>query len=449
MDDVITASGPRSGPGIRTYDDYHDDYSKMSNQEYDILVIGATGYTGRLVIEYLTNHQRAPSLRIAIGGRTLSKVQELANKYKGVSSAYVDVSDESSVHKSVSKSRVVVNIAGPYWARGSIVVKACAVHSVHYVDLTGEAPWLAQIIQDYDYLAYKNRACIVPCSGYDCIPADLAAYLAVQGLEKQLSMSGAPKPFQITSTASHHFKGGVSGGTIGSLFESIEEIPSDKRWNARGWALSPIRGTTRYSTLPNLLYSLPRISPPVYGGIFFMSPINEPLVRRSWGLRERYRLETEGSSATPSSFSYTEFMRTGGPVSGALLSLVLLFTTAALTFLPPIRWVAKMLLPKSGEGPAPEVLDKGNFDITHVAEAGGIAVKSYVYGNGDPGYRLSSIMIVESALLLLDSSNLTPLGHQGGILTPTVAFGDKLVEALRSTGRFEISTEVLESRKMR
>ncbi|KAH7335002.1 NAD(P)-binding protein [Rhizoctonia solani] len=409
----------------------------MSEREFDILVIGATGYTGQLVIEYLANHTRAHSLRIALGGRTLSKVQELAKKYQNVGSVYVDVSKEPSVAAAVAKTRVVVNIAGPYYSRGSVVVKACAQNGVHYVDLTAEAPWVAEIIDQYDYLAHETKACIVPCSGYDSIPSDLAAYLALQALEKQL---GGKKPTSITSTAAHTSMGGMSGGTVATLFTILEEVPKEQRWRGSGWDLSP-----RFSALPSVLYSLPRVKPTIWGGYFVMSVINSPIVRRSWGLRNRNTSESQRPT-----FSYDEFMTISGNLfAGLLMSLTIFFAAAMLIFFSPIRWLAHKVFPKSGDGPAPDKLDKGYFQVINVAEGGDVAVKATIDGDGDPGYRLTSIMIVESALLLLDSKNLTEIGKEGGILTPSVAYGDALVKALEATGRFKFGVEVLEDSKTR
>ncbi|KAF8697699.1 Saccharopine dehydrogenase NADP binding domain, partial [Rhizoctonia solani] len=414
----------------------------MSEREYDILIIGATGYTGQLVIEYLANHSRASSLRIALGGRTISKVQELAAKYKNVRAVYVDVSKEPSVEEAVAKTRVVINIAGPYWTRGSVVVKACARNGVHYVDLTGEAPWVAKIIEQYDYLAHKNKACIIPCSGYDSIPSDLAAHLALRTLEKQL---GGRIPLHISSTAAHTGNGGVSGGTAASLMSAFEEVPREQMAKGLGWELSPIPAPPGFSVLPRILYSLPHITPKIWGGYFVMSTINASIVRRSWGLR--YYRAPEAKRPT---FSYTEFTTiNGSPFWGILISLTVFIFGAAMALLPPFRWLVKNVLPKSGEGPSPDKLDKGYFGVVNVAEGGDVVVKATLDGDGDPGYRLTSIMIVESALLLLDSENLTEIGKEGGVLTPSVAYGDALLKALEGTGRFKIGVEVLEDKKMR
>ncbi|EUC62615.1 saccharopine dehydrogenase [Rhizoctonia solani AG-3 Rhs1AP] len=414
--------------------------STMSS-EFDILVIGATGYTGQLVIDYLAHHARAPDLRIALGGRTIQKVQQLAQKYINVASVHVDVDDEPSVVAAVAKTRVVINIAGPYYTRGSVVVKACARKGVHYVDLTGEAPWVAQIIDQYDYLAYKTGACIVPCSGYDSIPSDITAHVGLGALEKQL---GGTKPSHITSTTAHVFKGGMSGGTAASLFSAFEDIPSEQRRRGSGWGLSPIPPPPGFSALPGILYSLPRVTPRIWGGYFIMSSVNSAIVRRSWGLKHR----TTPAPQRPT-FSYDEFITLGGPFKGVLLSLTVLFTALGFALFPPFRWLAKKVLPQSGQGPAPEKLDKGLFRVVNVVEAGDVAVKTVFEGDGDPGYRLTSIMIVESALLLLDPANLSEQGRQGGILTPSVAYGDALVKVLEATGRFKMGVEVLEDRKTR
>ncbi|KAF8599929.1 NAD(P)-binding protein [Ceratobasidium sp. AG-I] len=413
----------------------------MTAIEYDLLVVGATGFTGRLVAEYLAGHTRAGELRVALGGRTLSKVQAVANKYPNFQAVYIDVSEEESIIAAVEKTRVVMNLAGPFWTHGSKVVRACASKGVHYVDLTGESPWLVKIIQDYDYLAHKTGSVIIPCSGYDSIPSDLAAHLAVEALEKRISEAGVPAPTEIKSVAAHRVKGGISGGTAATIFNMMEVVPREQRHVGSGWGLSPIPGPASFSPLPSILYSLPLIRPPIYGGFFLMAPLNEAVVRRSWGLRERFRL-THSSSKSPSPiFSYNEFLRTPSRLMGIALSLTFFVAAAALALLPPVRWLAKKLLPKAGEGPSLDVLDGGWFEALNVAEGAGLGVKCEIKGQGDPGYRATSVMVSESALLLLDRENLTELGKEGGILTPSTAFGGRLAEALEATGRFTVRIE--------
>ncbi|KAG8729963.1 hypothetical protein FRC10_003267 [Ceratobasidium sp. 414] len=201
----------------------------MTDKEFHILIVGATGYTGHLVVEYLSTHKLASSLRIALAGRTLSKVKELIYDHDSFQPVYVDLNDEKSVLAAVERTQVVINLAGPYWPRGSAVVRACALHGVHYVDLAGKPHWIVAIIQQYDYLAHKTLACIVPCCGVDSLPSDLACYLGIKTLEGKIFWLGASRPLSITSTASFRGKGGISGGTAASMFNYFEVVPREKR----------------------------------------------------------------------------------------------------------------------------------------------------------------------------------------------------------------------------
>ncbi|KAF8749770.1 Saccharopine dehydrogenase NADP binding domain [Rhizoctonia solani] len=359
----------------------------MVERQFDILVIGATGYTGRLIIEYLANHSRASSLRIALGGRTISKVQELARKYQNIDAVYLDVSKERTVEEAIAKTRVVINIAGPYWTRGSVVVRACARNGVHYLDLTGEAPWVAKIIEEYDYLAHKNRACIVPCSGYDSIPSDIAAYLSVQTLERQLSGKSTYLSYSSNSILS------VSGGTAATLFSFFEEVPREYRLKGVGWGLSPVSAPWVPACTKNPL--LPPLCETHHLGRVLFHEQHQRTYRPP--LMGPKTLHTPTLSRP--TFSYTEFHNTGSSrIKGALLSLGIMSVMAGLASFPPFRWFLKWMMPKSGQGP----------------KGGGVVVKSWAHGDGDPGYRLTSIMIVESALLLLDPDNLTRLEEREG-----------------------------------
>ncbi|KAG9081385.1 hypothetical protein FS749_007687 [Ceratobasidium sp. UAMH 11750] len=192
-----------------------------------------------------------------------------------------------------------------------------------------------------------------------------------------------------------------------------------------------------------------------------MGTANEPIVRRSWGLRHRQRILSNTSIS--SMFSYHEFMRTRGPVGGIVLSLTWFVSTAALTLFLPAMWLAKRVLPISGGGPPRDGRENGWFEVVNVSEARGVVVKSVVKGQGDPGYyatvrefililsfwRLTrldgrnDICKLESALLLLDSKNLTPMSRGGGNSTPATASEDRLARTLEATGQFETSSEVL------
>ncbi|QRV84388.1 hypothetical protein RhiJN_12404 [Ceratobasidium sp. AG-Ba] len=393
----------------------------MTNQLWDILIIGGTGYTGQFVLDYLKTQKSSLGLRICLGARSVEKAVSRIKGLTNSESVYLDVTDEPSVIGAVKRSRVVISLAGPWWANGATVVRVCARYGVHYLDLTGEMHWVAKMIDEYDYLAHKTRACIIPCAGFDSIPSDLAVYLSTKTLEKQLSRSDT---LSIKSACAVRWKiAGLSGGSRATVLSRYEQVPPEKRFDGTGWQLSPIPGPPRFSAVPKFLYSLPYVRPIVYGGFFFMSPVNEPIVRRSWGLREAQRRE-------------------------AAIKCYRGYTVRHLPQPAHILWGYV----KPGEGPPVEKSAEGWFELTNISEAEGVVVKSLVKGDGDPSYFLTAWMVVECAILLLDPSNLTPLGRQGGILTATTAFGDKLAPALEGTGRIETQSAVLveqESKKTR
>ncbi|KAG8713725.1 hypothetical protein FRC09_018397 [Ceratobasidium sp. 395] len=297
----------------------------------------------------------------------------------------------------------------------------------------------------YNYLAHKAGACIVPASGFDSIPSDLAAYLSTQTLEKNCSARVNPHLW-ISSQSAHTLPKVPAYQEVPRLRCSTSSkkclrVHKQKEQDGDGDEARALPGPPGYSTLPKILYTLPHIRPTIYGGFFPMSPPNEAIVRRSWDLRELRRRAS--SSSPPSTFSYHEFMPTGSAVGEVLLSLTWYMIFAAFALFPLVRWLARRILPASGGGPPMDKLETGSFKVVNVAEARGVIAKSVVRGRGDPGYYLTAWMIFESALLLLDSNNLTPIGRERGILMPTTAFGDKLVNALVDTGKFETSSEVL------
>ncbi|KAG9081386.1 hypothetical protein FS749_007688 [Ceratobasidium sp. UAMH 11750] len=192
----------------------------------------------------------------------------------------------------------------------------------------------------------------------------------------------------------------------------------------------------------------------VHGDSFIMGAVNGPIVRCSWVLRERQRREQAikaGVSPFPApTFSYEEFMVASNRRRAVFRTLIRVVGLIFLALFPLARWVLRKTMPARGEGPPRETLEEGRFELTNVAEAEGVVLKSVVKGDGDPTYYLTAWMVAERAILLLGESNLTPLGRQGGILTWTTAFRDRLAPALEATGRFETSLEVLvqeESRK--
>ncbi|KAF8167524.1 Saccharopine dehydrogenase-domain-containing protein [Crassisporium funariophilum] len=450
----------------------------------DLLVLGATGFTGKLITRYLSAHPQRSQFKLAIGARSPKKLRELVEALDlpaSVGLVQVDVTNDEEVERAVRGTRVVINTVGPYWLWGTPVVRACVRNGVHYVDLTGETAWNKKIILEFDYYATKTGAIIVPSCGFDSIPSDTSAHLANKTLKSLGPASNGQYHDAGVSTTAHHFKSGVSGGTIASVMVGIEQLPKHlRRQSMKPYTLSPFEGER---PLPfRFVNKLPIPGATTLIGAFFvMGPGNTALVQRTFGLLELQAKGLEHSCLATRvkhkdekevrvqrygpEFRYNEWQVVPSTMYAIAFTAALVIGFSML-LVKPFRYVAKMYLPKSGEGPSDEKMAKGWFSVTNITTSTSnpaVQVKSVMKGQGDPGYLLTAIMISESALCILlptvsdskkksasngDASNnvhaLSALAQQGGVLTPMTAFGDVLIKRLEETGRFTFSSSVVD-----
>jgi len=368
----------------------------------------------------------------------------------------VDVLDEGALKEVFGRLggvKVVISTVGPYWKWGTPLVAECARTGTHYVDISGESYWVHQLIQKYDYLASKTGAIIIPSCGYDSLPSDFSAYLSVKALKSQFG----PETETKSSVSSHIVKGGISGGTLATAISSIEDVPSDIRSESKkDYYNSPVVGLP--VTGFQFTYSLPAPGMRGHvGGFWPMATVNQPLVQRTWGLRQ-VGVESNGSKESKEiaygpEFTYHEYRKTGTRIGAAIWSFSFIAFAVSLGVFAPMRWLAKKMLP-AGQGPSEKVMQGGFLKMTNVTSTAGRTPESWaktkIECKGDPGYLLTSIMVTESALCLLEPSSRPPLAKEGGILTPVTGLGDAVIGKLEATGRFKFETEILrddESRK--
>ncbi|TRM65048.1 Saccharopine dehydrogenase-domain-containing protein [Schizophyllum amplum] len=414
---------------------------------YDILVLGATGFTGRLIVRYLNAHpQHRTSFSLGIAGRSQSKLDALKEQEKlddSITVVQVDVTQPSDIERAVKDAKVVINTVGPFIRWGAPVVRACVEHNVHYVDITGEVPWIYDIIQEFHDRALQNSTIVIPASGFDSVPSDYSAYLAHKALK-----SVAPNATMAETTSAFTLKAGISGGTLATVFEMLE-VPRDKvKKSFANFATSPVKGKSTPAF--QISYRLPHLTPPVYGGTFVMSSANRAIVQRTWGLQQ----QAGSASAYGPNFKYTEFMQTSGWLSGVVLSLTMAFGAMVLVALKPLRSLVQKYVAQPGQGPTQDELENGFFKTVTVASSDPLSetsapvhVKSVFSAKGD-GYLLTSVFTSEAALsILLDHDKLPTLGKQGGVLTPASALGDVLYNRLMATERFEEKWEQIDDKK--
>ncbi|KXN89437.1 hypothetical protein AN958_05599 [Leucoagaricus sp. SymC.cos] len=429
------------------------------SQKTDLLVLGATGFTGRLITRYLSVHPQRNGFTFAVGARSSAKLQTLLEDLNleddaSIGKVQVDVTKPEDVEKAVKSTRVIINTVGPYWRWGTPVVAACARHGVHYVDLCGETVWIKHIIKHCDFVASKSGAIIVPSCGYDSIPSDVSAYLSNKTL-KSLSI-----PLDVgASTTTHKLKGGNrSQGIKARLTPALLAFPPLSTYHK-------VSVAGHRPPSPQLYYKLPVPGArPLIGAYFFMESANKALVQRTFGLLE---LDARTSNSKEAQlgrygpdFVYEEFMVLPNVFTAVLYTLVFMAGFLILAFVRPVRWLATKLLPQSGEGPSDESMRRGYMVATNISQSTSeppVYVRSVMKGNGDPGYLLTAIMISESALSCIisqDSRKSAPeearqglpllARRGGGIFTPMTAFGDVLIKRLEVTGRFEFSSAIVE-----
>ena len=407
----------------------------MTARDHDIVLFGATGFTGKLVAEYLARH--APKgIRWAIAGRNAEKLEAVKRDLVAIDAALselpvliADGHDQATLDALVPKTRVVCTTVGPFGAHGRKLVATCARHGTHYCDITGEVPFIRASIDENHADAIETRARIVHCCGFDSIPSDLGVLILWDHARKQGGSLSWTKGFV------GEMSGTASGGTAATMLALVEEATKDPKvrrllGNPHGLDPEMPRGRTRdpfESDVRGVTFDrdIDRWTAP-----FVMSAINTRIVRRSnallhYGEPFRYR-ESMSLPKGPK-----------GLIAASLVTAGMAGFALGAAFPPTRALLARFVLPKAGEGPSKEARDRGHFTLRFVAEgttgtATPLRARATVKGTSDPGYGETAKMLGQSCLCLAaDEQVLEP---RYGVLTPASAMGMTLVDRLRREG---------------
>lgn len=402
----------------------------MSAREHDVVVFGATGFVGRLVVEYLAEH--APDdVRVALAGRSRDKLERVRRALPARAARWplieADSSDEAAMRALAESTTAVATTVGPYRRYGMPLVGACAVAGTHYADLTGEVLFMRESIDRFDAAARASGARIVHTCGFDSIPSDLGTF-ALARLAGEIGAGGLEDVTLIVEA----MRGGISGGTLASLAGQLDEAHGDPKQRAvvgDPYALSPDRHAEPDLGDERDLRSVTRDGVSgAWVAPFAMASINTRVVRRSNALQ---------GFAYGRSMRYREAMGVGrGPLAPAIGAAVAAGTgafAAGMAF-GPTRTVLDRVLPSPGEGPSEKTRRKGFFTIAiHGRTADGRRLVSRVAAQGDPGYGATAVMLGEAALSLARDGDALP--DRAGVLTPATAMGEPLVDRLRAAGQ--------------
>ena len=407
----------------------------MGTRTFDVVIWGATGFTGKLVAEYMfKTYGLDGEVRWAVGGRSAAKLAELRKSVAGeradeLPEVTADSHDESSLREMVQNTAVVCTTVGPYALYGSLLVQLCAEEGTHYCDLTGEVQWMQQMIEAHSTTAENSGARIVHTCGFDSIPSDMGTFY-VQGRMKELHDCYASRvKYRVAKSV-----GGVSGGTVASMINMMEEArenPALLDLIADPYVLNP-PNMPRGDDGPDQNGAEYDQDFNQWTGPFVMAGINTRVVRRSHSLL---------GYPWGEHFRYDEAILTGdGPGGYMRAALVsggtgLMMLASAFT---PTRSLLARVAPSPGEGPDDDIIQNGYFEIDLFAahpDDPKLNIRARVTGDQDPGYGATSKMLAESAVCLAKDELESP----DGILTPAFAMGDKLIDRLGSKAGMSFS----------
>jgi short subunit dehydrogenase-like uncharacterized protein len=394
----------------------------LAERKYDIVLYGASGFTGRQAVEYFRQFA-PPGLQWAIAGRNRSKLDTVNSA--GVDVLVADCGDIEALNRVVSQTRVVATTAGPFSLYGTKLVDACVANRTHYCDINGETPWIRGLIDRHHEQAATDGTRIIICCGYDSIPSDYGAWLVSRHIREVLNSECV--------SVSGYFRmdggGGINGGTMAAVFNMAEagqiEMTRDP------FLLDPDPASHAEE---ELLHNADPVG--VHFDIdiqawvtpFLMGSVNTRVVRRTQALLGQR-------------FDYQEFAR----FDSSKVARMALFGGNAFSFIlgsRVARWIIKPLLPKPGQGPSEKAMNEGSVECEFMGNAkNGMRVRGVLKAQGDSGNRFTVKCLCESAFVLAksDQDQSATKASLGGVLTPVTGLGIELAERLRAAGiYFEI-----------
>jgi len=385
-------------------------------REFDIIVYGATGFTGRLVAEYLSAHyaDRKDAPKWAMAGRSaekLAEVRDLIGAPKDTPLVVADASDPASLDAMAARAEVILTTVGPYQLYGNELVAACVKAGTAYADLCGEPGWMRDMIDAHENAAQASGARITFSCGFDSIPFDLGVhFLQAEAVKRH----GKPAP-RVKGRV-RKMAGGASGGTVASLTETMKAIarkPSLALLLKSSFALTPgFEGPSQ----PTGLIPEYDSATATWTAPFVMAPINTKNVHRTNFLL---------GHAWGADLVYDEMMMTTiGDAGKAMAEAIAKANPFGESKLKP------------GEGPSKEERENGFYDILFIGEyPDGTTVRASVQGDRDPGYGSTSKMLAETGIALLANKG------EGGVWTPGALLGDALIDRLTANAGLTFQIE--------
>ncbi|KAH7329126.1 Saccharopine dehydrogenase-domain-containing protein [Stachybotrys elegans] len=406
------------------------------DRRYDVLVLGATGYTGRLTVQQIC--ERLPTtLKWAVAGRSESKLRGVVDDCRQVhpdrllpAVETANLNDELQLRSLVKKTKVLITTVGPYSLYGEPVFKACAETGTHYLDVTGEFPWVLRMIEKYETAAKTSGAIMLPQIGIESAPADLCTWLMAKSIREELGCGTGE-----VSMCIQNLKSSPSGGTLAtalSIFDvfSLKELAAA----AKPYASSPIphpEPARPRSSLASFLFGVRHVPHLGLVTTSVAGSTDASTVERTWGLLSE--TESRRGEFYGPRFVWAEYFRTRNLLSGVAVHWALAVGATLLALTPPFRWLIEKFVFRPGEGP--ELEDAKNELIeyrgvatpdTQPASQKRVICRAHYEGSM---YYMTGMFLAQAALTLLEDD--VALG--GGIYTPA-CLGQGFVDRCNAAG---------------
>ena len=366
----------------------------MIDKKYDMVIFGATGFTGKLICNYISKHKDAKNLNWSIAGRNKEKLEEISREYS-VDYLLADSFDDSSLNTMSQKAKLIITTVGPYSIYGENLVASCIKNDAHCLDLTGEPDFVKKIYTNYNELAKNSNSIIIHSCGFESIPSDLGAYITV----KKINADDIDLTYYLKT------KGKISGGTWASFLNSIS--------SGIGSSAEKLQ-SSKSQKIKKFFYSKE----------FKRWALIFPVIDKYIVIKSSKNIEGYGENLN---FNLYTMQR-------SLFSIILLISgILTLSFLSKIKFIRKFLLSRipSGTGPSKEERKKHWFQVTIIGKTESKEVHTTISG-GDPGYDETAKFISEMGLCILTQTN--DLLQKNGILTPVECTGDLMIDRLKNAG---------------
>lgn len=406
-----------------------------NNKKYDLIVFGATGFTGNLVVEYLIQNYGIHNSKFkwTIAGRDKNKLKNLKESFIRIDPNSVEIDtfiadsyDSKSLDIMTASCNVIISTVGPYLDNGLSLIKSCVKNKTNYCDLTGEVPFIRESIDIFHEEARKNKCRIIHSCGFDSIPSDIGVlFLQKNCLDKY------DKLCEKVNLYVEGIKGGLSGGTIASM-ESIMKYlrlnPEKRSVLKSPFSLYPdviMSNGLQEQVLKSIRWdrSIKKWTCP-----FLMSGINTRIVRRTNAIT---------GFSYGKNFNYNEMSSYNKGFNGFFNALMMLITLVALQIIIRSKLLfivlKKMVLPKPGEGPSINKMRNGFFRMKIIGFTDLLTkIIVTINGDSDPGYSATAKMLTETAISMILNEDKLPKAY--GVLTPASGIGLVLIDRLKDKG---------------